>query len=338
MKKSPAKKSGVNEFTTSSPSTKLSRGSPSPSKNTTTKSMNSSSSPTKVMSPSKRTTVDTTTNKSDSGSSNNNRSVAPKRNANTFSSKSSKPQIPRQVSPKKKKVTTTSSNTPIKEKKSTIEPEVTDPSQPQTTKFSIKNLNDDQYKSLSARERIEYEVLSATNLLRTQPEKCAEMLELRLPYYRDDKVYAAPGSVMIMTNEGKKAVQEAINILRNTKPMPPLVYSPGLSLACRDHCKDHGPKGKIGHNGSDGSQFYQRCARYGKFGAGTSGENISYGSDSGLSIVLQLTVDDGVESRGHRENLLNTSFTVCGIGFRAHKTYEYMCVIDYGVTYTEKGM
>ena len=66
------------------------------------------------------------------------------------------------------------------------------------------------------------------------------------------------------------------------------------------------------------------------------GENIAYGINEGLRIVLQLAIDDGVSSRGHRENLLNKEFKISGAGIDTHPVYRYSCTIDYAGEYKEK--
>ena len=58
-----------------------------------------------------------------------------------------------------------------------------------------------------------------------------------------------------------------------------------MSLACRDHCKDTGPKGAIGHDGSDGCKYEDRLNRYGRTN-GISGENISYGCKEGRAVLI----------------------------------------------------
>ena len=58
-----------------------------------------------------------------------------------------------------------------------------------------------------------------------------------------------------------------------------------------------------------------------------AGENISYGS-AGLQVVIDLIVDDGVPSRGHRKNILDPGFHDVGIAIGPHLRYGTMCVMD----------
>ena len=83
-------------------------------------------------------------------------------------------------------------------------------------------------------------------------------------------------------------------------------------MACREHVLDMGPCGykdvatpgnsttSIGHNGNDGSTANQRAWRW--VTASGTGENLAFGQytdSSGLEIIVQLIVDDGVANRGH---------------------------------------
>ena len=47
-------------------------------------------------------------------------------------------------------------------------------------------------------------------------------------------------------------------------------------------------------------------------------ENISYGKETALGIVLQLLIDDGVASRGHRKNLFGESLGTVGVACDTH--------------------
>jgi uncharacterized protein YkwD len=58
-------------------------------------------------------------------------------------------------------------------------------------------------------------------------------------------------------------------------------------------------------------------------------ENISAGEDDARMVVIQLLVDDGVPSRGHRKNLFNPDLHQAGAGAASHTEYGTVCVIDY---------
>jgi len=182
----------------------------------------------------------------------------------------------------------------------------------------------------------EYEVLIEMNLARTNPKKYIEFLKERRGYYQKEGYYLLPNSnIRMLTNEGVSAVDEAIRVLSKQKPVGPLSLSKGMSMGAKDHVDDTGPRGLTGHYGTDKSSPFDRIDRYGKWKS-TAGENISYGETLGRHVVLQLIIDDGVPSRGHRTNLYNPDFKVTGIACGAHKVYRTMCVIDYAGGYVEK--
>ena len=108
-----------------------------------------------------------------------------------------------------------------------------------------------------------------------------------------------------MTNEGISAWYKAKETLLSQNATSPVSWSDELALAAQDHCKDSGPKGRVGHKGQDGSTFQDRVNRYGTFSDPVS-ENIAYGRASGADLMLQLFIDDGVKDRRHRKNMLNS--------------------------------
>lgn len=67
-----------------------------------------------------------------------------------------------------------------------------------------------------------------------------------------------------------------------------------------------------------------------------AGENISYGVNTARGIVIQLLVDDGVSSLGHRKNMLSTTFDSAGVAYGEHKYYRCMCVIDFAKNWNDK--
>jgi uncharacterized protein YkwD len=81
--------------------------------------------------------------------------------------------------------------------------------------------------------------------------------------------------------------------------------------------------GFVGHTRSENPRTKKICDAI--FG----GECISYGMDAGLSIVLQLLIDDGVPSLGHRHICFSKEYKEVGISLKKHKRYGINCVLDF---------
>jgi uncharacterized protein YkwD len=62
---------------------------------------------------------------------------------------------------------------------------------------------------------------------------------------------------------------------------------------------------------------------------GSIGENISYGTNDGRDVVIQLIVDDGVPGRGHRVNIFSPDFRLAGVACGPHPTIRTVCVINF---------
>lgn len=176
--------------------------------------------------------------------------------------------------------------------------------------------------------------LDEVNLARTNPRQYADLLREHLASFESEKNFKE-GGILYATNEGKKAVEEAIAFLEIQKPLLPLKLSEGMTLAGRDHVKELGPISKTGHYGVDGKDPMARIKKYGVF-SGAFAENISYSSQSPRGHVIALIVDDGVASRGHRKNIYNPELKTAGIGCGSHAKYTTMCVMDFAGKYTDK--
>ena len=174
---------------------------------------------------------------------------------------------------------------------------------------------------------LESRVLAELNLARTSPQTYAA----RLRDYRgwfSGRIVEVPGErVPLITEEGVRAVDEAIRFLDRQAPLGPLKADPVLAAAARDWVAAQGPRGAMGHRGADGRGPGDRVRARG--GDRYVAENISYGLDAADLVVLQLIVDDGVPDRGHRKIIYDGSYAFAGTACGAHAAYRHMCVIDY---------
>ncbi|MGB3769046.1 MAG: CAP domain-containing protein [Phormidesmis sp.] len=179
------------------------------------------------------------------------------------------------------------------------------------------------------------ELVAETNKMRANPAAYARRLEAIRDYYEGNLV-KVPGRPAVKVVEGVSALDEAIAVLRGSQPLGALAFSPGMSFGASDHADDLGSKGITGHYGSDGSDPFARISRYGEWRNGSS-ENISYGQATIAEWhLINLLVDDNVPSRGHRQALLEPTYSAMGAACQEHPGFRIVCVMNYASEYQEK--
>jgi uncharacterized protein YkwD len=177
-------------------------------------------------------------------------------------------------------------------------------------------------------------VLAEINLARTAPRTYAGFLREFRGLFRGNYFVLPESDIHIQTNEGVKAVDEAIRVLSRRKPLPPLTWSVGLAAAAAELAKEQGESGAIGHGGVQGPGMRERINRHGKWNR-QIGENIGYGPKGARNMVMQLIVDDGVADRGHRKNIFSTAFRTAGAACGSHPGFGSMCVMDFADVFRE---
>ena len=105
------------------------------------------------------------------------------------------------------------------------------------------------------------------------------------------------------------------NKLKTLPSLPAIQYDPAMQLDAICFAEEQNQTGKIGHQRRKcGSSYLAEC--------------ISYGMSDGLSIAMQLYVDEGVPDLGHRKILLTKMYTKGGISFREHPKNGFCAVLD----------
>ena len=188
--------------------------------------------------------------------------------------------------------------------------------------------------SAQVMRELERGVLQELNRARESPRAFAAMLDTIAGWY-EGKLLRRPGAgIVFETSEGAPAVHEASRVLKRMSSLPPFEHADGLALGARDHVRDQGPPGRMGHRGSDGSTTADRVERYGKWRSVLS-ENIAYGPLDARGMVVGLIVDDGVPDRGHRLNIFDARVRVAGVSCGMHRVYGRMCVIVHAGGYAD---
>ena len=147
------------------------------------------------------------------------------------------------------------------------------------------------------------------NLARMNPPLFAKTVVRAYPNYS--------GEQELVQSEYYKSL---LLFLQKKTPMPLLQPDRSLFESAHCHAETSGQTGYVGH---------ERRTKSCKDLQTYSGECCQYGYQDPLSIVMELLIDEGVPSLGHRI-ILFKPHTQIGISIQPHKRYRWNTVINLG--------
>lgn len=112
----------------------------------------------------------------------------------------------------------------------------------------------------------------------------------------------------------EQAVLALVNDERAAKGCKALVIDDRITTAAQGHSTDMATQNYFSHESKDGRDFVQRMKEAGYPKPG--GENIAMGYTTPTAVM-----DGWMKSQGHRENILNCSFTTMGVGLDVRGNY-----------------
>lgn len=156
----------------------------------------------------------------------------------------------------------------------------------------------------------EKKVVELMNQVRTNPQLFLK--EVALPYIEENDF------------SRNRYAKSLIRELDKLDSMQPLAFDSSLQKMSEDFAEEAGKKGWIGHRRTD--QRFEKYANH----VDITAENLQYGFDDPLDIVMDLLIDVDIPNLGHRKNILDPSFSIVGIAINTHKNYEFMTVMSLG--------
>jgi uncharacterized protein YkwD len=170
---------------------------------------------------------------------------------------------------------------------------------------------------------------SSHNNLSAEEKKLIQLINLARMNGRSFMSRVAKPYIAANDKDDDEYVEGLYADLKNSKELHLLKPLEALHKSAHHHAHDMGSKGLLGHDSSDGTTFTMRIHKFHK--PVTVSENINYGYDDAISIVMEMLIDEGVTNRTHRHNILGQTFHHIGVSIQPHKMMEFNCVMDFSV-------
>jgi hypothetical protein len=176
--------------------------------------------------------------------------------------------------------------------------------------------------------KLEKEIIYEINKVRSNPNRYAnEHLKPLLKSFDGFLMRLPDEDLPLFTEEGVLAVEDCIEYLKKCESLPMLSFDGGLFTAAQKHAKDMGERGLSGPGGTDGTSATDRLKAVCNFGKAF--ECMDFGFNNAQDIVVQLLIDDGVPTRGHRRNVMDPRYRLIGIKFYRHELWDWVTVINF---------
>ena len=168
---------------------------------------------------------------------------------------------------------------------------------------------------------VEKRMIFEINFVRAYPKVYAQIIAR----YLDDESKEDGG----LANDTYEAGVELINELNAMKPAPILKPLRGVYDAAKAHGLDCKQRGFIAHEGSNGSDPWDRILKFCPQ-LETGNENLAGNAAENPRVpVIELLLDDGISSRGHRYNMLDPTWEFVGVYRYAEKPSQYYTMYNW---------
>ena len=174
---------------------------------------------------------------------------------------------------------------------------------------------------------LETAIITEINNLRQKPQSYLTNIKTAKTYYKSKEYHNPTSSFNILTEEGTLPIPSLLKLLKTQKKLKPLKKNETLKKIGETLLKKIGPLGKTASADKNLRLNIRTKSHFEK--EGQIAENISFGCNSAKEVVVQMLIDDGVENRGHRLNLLNSGFREIGVCCVDHEVYGVCCSVVF---------
>jgi uncharacterized protein YkwD len=151
-------------------------------------------------------------------------------------------------------------------------------------------------------------LLNQINLARNNPQAWASLIKTKY----NNSLFGSPSDI-----------EECIHYLSSVSPVSPLSENQGLNYAAQKHAGYlKSGWGYSPHIGCNGSTISQRVKEVGTWSS-SLGENIAGGEMDPEAIIALWLIDSNVPTKGHRLNMMQSTYKVIGLGISSNGEQSY---------------